>query len=115
MTIAQPIGDQLVILEPNGRLTAETVGEFSQAVAKCLRHGRCEMILDLSYVTYLDSAGIGSLVQAYKCSQAYGGRLVFAHVAGKSRELLRVTKLLTIFEVYDTKADAEGSFERITV
>jgi anti-anti-sigma factor len=112
MTIAESVGGQIVILEPNGRLTAETVGEFSQVVAKWLRDGRRDVILDLRYLTYLDSAGIGALAQAYKCCQAYGGRLVFAHVVGKSLELLRVTKLLTIFEVYPSTIAAQSSFAR---
>lgn len=110
MTTAEPIGSQIVILEPNGRLTAETVGEFTQSVAKWLRGGRRDVILDLRYVTYLDSAGIGALAHAYKSCQAYGGRLVFAHVVGRSRELLRVTKLLTVFEVYPSTIAAQSSF-----
>jgi anti-anti-sigma factor len=110
MTTVETIGDQIVILEPNGRLTAETVDEFRQAVAKWLDHGRRDVILDLRYVTYLDSAGIGALAHAYKCSQRSGGRLVFAHVVGKNRELLRVTKLLTIFEVYPSTIAAQSSF-----
>jgi anti-anti-sigma factor len=110
MTTVQAIGNQIVILEPNGRLTAETVDEFTQTVSTWLGHGRRDVILDLRYVTYLDSAGIGALAQAYKCSQRCGGRLVFAHVVGKNRELLRVTKLLTIFEVYPSTVDARSSF-----
>ena len=69
MTTAEPVGNQIVILEPNGRLTAETVDEFTQTVSRWLGHGRRDVILDLRYVTYLDSAGIGALAQAYKCSQ----------------------------------------------
>jgi anti-anti-sigma factor len=109
MTTAEPVGNQIVVLEPNGRLTAETVDEFKQAVAKWLGDGRRDVILDLRHVTYLDSAGIGALAYAYKSSLRNGGRLVFAHVVGKNRELLRITKLLTIFEVYPSTMAAESS------
>jgi anti-sigma B factor antagonist len=109
MATAASVGNQIVILEPNGRLTAETVDEFTQTVARWLGPGRRDVILDLGSVTYLDSAGIGALAQAYVRSQRDGGRLVFAHVVGKNRELLRITKLLTIFEVYPSTLAAQSS------
>ena len=109
MTTAEPVGNQIVILEPNGRLTAETVDEFTQTVSRWLGQGNRDVILDLRYVTYLDSAGIGALAHAYKCSERSGGRLVFAHVVGKNRELLRITKLLTIFQVYPSTVAARSS------
>ena len=110
MVIAEPVGAQVVILEPNGRLTAESVDEFNQTVSTWVRHGCHDLILSLRCVSYLDSAGLGALVRFYKLSQRVGGRAVFAHVAGRNRELLRVTKLLTVFEVYDSTAEAERSF-----
>jgi anti-sigma B factor antagonist len=112
MVIAEPVGTQLVILEPNGRLTAETVDEFNQTVSKWVRRGWHDLILDLRYVTYLDSAGIGVLAQLHLSSQRRGSRAVFVNVAGKTHELLRITKLLTVFEVYDSTAEAERSFSR---
>ena len=110
MVTAEPLGTQLVILEPNGRLTAETVDEFNLTVSKWVRRGWHDLILDLGFVTYLDSAGIGALAQLHISSQRRGGRAVFVHVAGKNRELLRITKLLTVFEVYDSNAEAARSF-----
>ena len=113
MVIAEAVGTQLVILEPNGRLTAETVDEFNQTVSKWVRRGWHDLILDLGFVTYLDSAGIGALAQLHLSSQRRGSRAVFVNVAGKTRELLRVTKLLTVFEVYDSTGEAERSFARV--
>jgi anti-anti-sigma factor len=110
MVTSEPAAHQIVILEPNGRLTAETADVFTDVVASRLRDGCCDLILDLQYVSYLDSAGIGALAQAYTSSRERGGRVVFVHVFGKNRELLRITKLLTVFEVYDTTTEAERSF-----
>jgi anti-sigma B factor antagonist len=110
MITAEPVGNRIVVLEPNGRLTAETADEFTQAVAKWLVHGRQDIILDLRYVSYMDSAGLGALAQAYTSSRKRGGRVVFTHVAGKNLELLRITKLLTVFEVYDSPTTAQSSF-----
>ena len=110
MVTPESVANQIVILEPNGRLTAETVHVFEQVVARRLREGCHDLILDLQNIHYLDSAGIGALAHAYTSSRRRGGRLVFVHVFGKNKELLRITKLLTVFEVYDTTIAAERSF-----
>jgi anti-anti-sigma factor len=90
MTTAEPVGNQIVILEPNGRLTAETVDEFTQTVSRWLGDGRRDVILDLRYVTYLDSAGIGNAGAGLQnAADAAGDAWSFAHVVGKNRELLR--------------------------
>jgi anti-anti-sigma factor len=110
MVTSEPAAHQIVVLEPNGRLTAETVHVFTEVVARRLRDGCRDLILDLQNVSYLDSAGIGALAHAYTSSQQRGGRVVFVHVFGKNRELLRITRLLTVFEVYDTTTEAQRSF-----
>ena len=112
MVTQESAANQVVVLEPNGRLTAETVHVFEQALAKRLREGCHDLILDLQNVHYLDSAGIGALVQAYTSGRGHGGRVVFVHVAGRNKELLSITRLLTVFEVYDTTIAAEHSFAR---
>jgi anti-sigma B factor antagonist len=104
------VAKQVIVLEPNGRLTAETVHVFDQVVARRLREGCYGLILDLQNVDYLDSAGIGALAQTYTLGRQQGARVVFVHVFGKNRELLRITKLLTVFEVYDTTTEAQRSF-----
>lgn len=104
------IGKQIIVLEPNGRLTAETVHVFAQAVARRIEDGCHDLILDLQHVSYLDSAGLGALAHAYKSTRRHGGRLVFVNVHGKNKELLRITKLLTVFDVYETTTEAERSF-----
>ncbi len=112
MVTAEHVGHNIIILEPKGRLTAETVDMFTQAVAKRLDAGCHDLILDLQNVNYLDSAGLGALAYAYTSSWRRGGRLVLVHVFGKNKELLRITKLLTVFEVYETTLEAERSFAR---
>jgi anti-sigma B factor antagonist len=114
MVTFEPAAREIVILEPNGRLTAETVHIFTEVVAKRLRDGCHDLILDLQNVSYLDSAGIGALAHAYTSSRQRGGRVVFVNVVGKNRELLRITKLLTVFDVYDTTTEAERSFARLS-
>ena len=112
MKINQFVGNDIVILELHGRLTVETYPEYRAAVAKVLDQGWSRVIVDLQNIAYLDSAGLGSLVGAYTSSRRRGTRMVFVRVFGKNRELLRITKLLTVFDVYETTLEAERSFAR---
>jgi anti-sigma B factor antagonist len=112
MKIAEYVGNNIVILEPHGRLTIETIQFFRQAVARRIGEGWSRIIVDLQNVDYIDSAGLGALVAAYTSCRRRDTRLVLVRVFGKNRELLRVTKLLTVFDVYDTTLDAERSFAR---
>ena len=109
MKIAEYVGNNIVIIEPHGRLTLETAQCFRTAIAKRLNGGWPGLILDLQHVNYIDSAGLGALIRAYTMCQAHGTRLVFVRVFGKNLELLTITKLLTVFEVYETTLEAERS------
>ena len=112
MKIAEYVGNNIVIIEPHGRLTMETIQFFRRAIAKRIDNGWHRLILDLQHIDYLDSAGLGALVHAYTSCKLRGTRLVLVHVMGKNRELLRITKLLTVFDVYETTLEAERSFAR---
>jgi anti-sigma B factor antagonist len=113
MKIAEYVGNNIVIIEPHGRLTLETAQFFRRAVGKRVEGGWNRLILDLQNIDYLDSAGLGALAQAYTSCWTRGTRLVFVHVFGKNRELLTLTKLLTVFDVYETTLEAERSFARL--
>jgi anti-sigma B factor antagonist len=110
MKIAEYVGNGIVILEPHGRLTVETIQYFRRAVARRIDQGWNRMIVDLQHVGYMDSAGLGALVYAYTSCRRRGTRMVLVRVAGKNRELLHITKLLTVFDVYETTLEAERSF-----
>ena len=112
MKIAEYVGNNIVILEPHGRFTIETIHYFRRAVAKRIDQGWNRMIVDLQNVDYMDSAGLGALVYAYTSCRRRGIRMVLVRVSGKNRELLRITKLLTVFDVYETTLEAERSFAR---
>ena len=109
MKIAEYVGNNIVIIEPHGRLTLETARCFRKAIGKRLNAGWTGLILDLQHVNYVDSAGLGALICAHTLCQKHGIRLVFVHVSGKNLELLTITKLLTVFEVYATTFEAERS------
>jgi anti-sigma B factor antagonist len=110
MTIAEHIDDSIVTIELKGRLTADTLEPFQLTVARHLKAGACGFVIDLQGVDYIDSEGLGSLIQAYTTCKKSGTPIVFAHVFGRNLQLLKVTKLLTVFEVYASTLEARRSF-----
>jgi anti-sigma B factor antagonist len=110
MQIAEYVGNNVIIIQPHGRLTMETTHFFRHAIAKRIDTGWSRLILDLKNVDYLDSAGLGAIAHAYTSCTGRGTRLVLVHVLGRNRELLTLTKLLTVFDVYETTLEAERSF-----
>ena len=81
------------------------------AVQEALGAGSKKILLNLADVNYIDSAGLGELVSAYTTVKNAGGQLKLLSFTKKVRDLLVITKLLTVFDVKDTEADAISSFE----
>src|SRR5439155_2084123 len=102
MKIAEYVGNNIVIIEPHGRLTMETIQYFRRAIARRIDEGWNRLIIDLQNVNYIDSAGLGALVHAFTSCRRRDTRLVLVRVNGKNRELLKLTRLLTVFDVYET-------------
>jgi anti-sigma B factor antagonist len=95
----------------NGRIVlGEESGALREAVKGLLAGGKKKIVLDLSNVTYIDSAGLGILVAAYVSAKAQGASIRLCALGHKFREVLQLTRLLTIFEVYDTPVAAIDSF-----
>ena len=69
-------------------------------------------MLNLSGVSYIDSGGLGTLVALYTSAQTNGGKIKLASLTPRVGDLLQVTKLVTIFEVYDNEEQAVQSFRR---
>lgn len=104
------VGD-VTILELDGRLVLEE-GEIPlrDSVDQLVAEGRNRIVLDLRRVTRLDSAGIGMLVCKYMTALRRGGALKLLHPTLKAEELLHITRLSTVFEVFESEADAVSSF-----
>lgn len=69
-----------------------------------------QVVLDLGGVTHIDSTGLGVLVGLYASAHKAGGGIKLAHLNPRLRDLLGITRLLTIFEVFETAEDAAGTF-----
>jgi anti-sigma B factor antagonist len=72
--------------------------------------GKTKILLNLADVPYVDSAGLGEIVRCYTTVSKKGGKLKLLNLTAKIRDLLAITKLLTVFETYDSEADAVKSF-----
>jgi anti-sigma B factor antagonist len=99
------------IVDVAGRVTlGDGAGPLREALRDLARNGHKQILLNLAGITYLDSSGIGVLVSAFATMNKMGGHLKLLHLTTRVKDLLLITKLLTVFEVYDDEATAVASF-----
>jgi anti-sigma B factor antagonist len=112
MQLEQRIQDDIVIVKVTGDITLNQGGDVQvkDKVQSLLQQGQKKIVLDLGEVAYVDSAGLGQLVQAYATTKNQGGSLKLMNLGKKLRDLLVVTKLVTVFDTYETEAEALQSF-----
>jgi anti-sigma B factor antagonist len=75
-----------------------------------LATGKKKLVLNLEGVPYIDSAGLGEIVRTYTTVSRQGGSLKLLNLTKRIEDLLAITKLLTVFETYDTETEAVKSF-----
>jgi len=109
MTNSEVDGVSLVTL--NGRIV---LGEESTALREKLKGliagGNKKIVLNMAEIDYIDSSGLGALVAAHLSAQNAGASIRLCNLGKKFHEVMQLTKLLTVFDVYDTEAAAVGSF-----
>jgi len=104
------VGD-VSILDCSGKITlGEGTMAIRNAVREVLKNGGKKIVLNLSEVNYIDSSGIGELVSTYTTVTNQSGQLKLLNLTKKIQELLQITKLLTVFSVYDNEQKAIASF-----
>ena len=110
--IEERMAGQAAVLAVSGDITMGGGSHVSDAVRALLRDGRYHFVLDMTRVRYVDSVGLGELVEAYAAVKNRGGALKLVHVGRRLRDLLVVSRMLTVFDAYDSEADALASFTR---
>ncbi len=104
------VGD-VKVLDCSGKITlGEGTMAIRNTVREVLKNGGKKIILNLADVNYIDSSGIGELVSTYTTVTNQGGHLKLLNLTKKIQELLAITKLLTVFQVFDNEQAAIGSF-----
>ncbi|MGA2483119.1 MAG: STAS domain-containing protein [Candidatus Acidiferrales bacterium] len=105
--------DGVSVLALEGRVV---LGEEStllrEKVKGLLSQGKKKIVLNMSNVTFIDSAGLGTLVAAHSSAKTQGAALKLCHLGAKFQEVLQITKLVTVFDVEKTEADAVRSFSK---
>jgi anti-sigma B factor antagonist len=111
ITISERQAGDVTILDLDGKVT---IGEGSVALRNAIRRllgdGKNKILMNLGGVGYIDSSGIGELVSSFTAVNKEGGTLKLLNLTQKIQDLLAITKLLTVFDVYDDEASALSSF-----
>ena len=112
MEISERNSGKVTILSLTGKVT---LGEgdvlLKDKLHSLLNQGRKDVLLNLAQVSYVDSAGLGAIVSAYTTMTREGGSLKLANVTKKLQDLLAITKLLTVFETFDSEDEALRSYK----
>jgi len=103
---------EATILDMNGQLTlGEPLVDFRDTIRETLSGDQKNILLNLENVSYIDSSGLGQLVGSYATVTNAGGRLKLLHLRKRVHDLLQVTKLMTVFETFESETTALRSFK----
>ena len=112
LNIRERQAGDVTILDLEGKIT---IGEGSVslrgAIRRLVEEGKRKILLNLAGVGYVDSSGIGELVSSFTTISSKGGQLKLLNLTQKIQDLLTITKLLTVFDVYEDEATALNSFQ----
>ena len=112
LNISERQAGDVTVLDLAGKIT---IGEGSvslrSAIRRLIEEGKKKILLNLGQVSYVDSSGIGELVSSFTTINREGGQLKIVNLTQKIQDLLAITKLLTVFDVYDDEATALNSFK----
>ena len=101
----------ITVLEIEGRIVlGEESNSFRERVKSLLAAGKRKIVLNMANVSYIDSAGLGTLVATFHSARSQGATLKLANLGAKFKEVLQVTKLMTVFDTYDSETAAVQSF-----
>jgi len=101
----------VTVLEIEGRIVlGEESNAFREKVKSLLAAGKKKVVLNMATVSYIDSAGLGTLVATFHSARSQGATLKLANLGQKFKEVLQVTKLMTVFDTYENEALAVSSF-----
>jgi anti-sigma B factor antagonist len=104
--------DGVSVVALDGRIVlGEESNALREKVKSLLAEGKKKIVLNMDNITFIDSAGLGTLVAAHHSAKSQSAALKLCHLGSKFQEVLQITKLLTVFDVYNTEAEAVASFK----
>ena len=112
LNISERQAGDVTVLDLDGRIT---IGEGSVslrgAIRRLIEEGKKKVLLNLKGVSYMDSSGIGEMVSSFTTINREGGQLKLLNLQAKIKDLMAITKLLTVFDVYDDETSALNSYK----
>jgi len=112
LTIASREVDGVTVLVLSGRITlGEGSVQLREAVRDLISKGSKTILLNMGDVNYIDSSGLGELVSAYTTAKNQGAQVKLLNLTKKVKDVLQLTKLYTVFDVYEDEASAISSFK----
>ena len=110
LNIKAHLREGILVLSADGRITAQESGTLRTAMDEAMAQRQIRVVLDLGPTDYIDSTGLGAMVISYNRLKEAGGALKLMKVNRRNVELLALTKLHTVFEVFTEEQDAVNSF-----
>jgi anti-sigma B factor antagonist len=111
VTVSERSSGSVIVLDVKGALTlTDGADVLRDKVRSLLQQGHKHVLVNLGNVPYMDSAGLGELVQSYATTTRQGGQLKLLNTTKRIHDLLVITKLSTVFDLFDDEAAAVSSF-----
>jgi anti-sigma B factor antagonist len=111
MDIKERVVDGVSILDLSGKIVlGEGDVQIKERIRDLLSDGQRKILLNLGDVSYIDSAGLGSLISSYATTKREGGQLKLVNLTKRVQDLLAITKLITVFDTFDNEKEAIESF-----
>lgn len=108
--------DGVSVVELDGRIVlGEESTSFREKMKSLIAEGKKKIVLNMAEIKYIDSSGLGTMVAAHLSAKNQGASVRICHLGQKFHEILQMTKLLTVFDVYDTEAAAVSSLQSFLV
>ena len=105
--------DGVTVVALDGRIVlGEETNSLREKVKGLLGEGKKKLVLDMSKVTLIDSAGLGTLVGVHQSASTRGASLRLCNLGAKIKELLQMTRLITVFDISGNEAEAVRSFSK---
>ena len=117
MTISERTIGDVVVVDVSGKITLGDGGDamLKDKLRSLVQQGKKKILLNLADVAYVDSAGLGAIVQSYTTVTNQGGGLKLVNTTKRIQDLLAITKLLTVFDTFDSEAEAVTSYSTAQV
>lgn len=112
LSIASREVDGVTVLDLSGRITlGEGSVQLREAIRDLIGKGQKKILLNLGDVSYIDSSGLGELVSAFTTSKNQSAALKLLNLTNKVKDVLQLTKLYTVFDIYDAEVTAIASYK----